>query len=305
MKRHQRRNLRFLCILVLLLLAHGTAHAQSGRILFAGRGETSWDIWSIKPDGSDLRQLTNDPGDERRPAMSPDGGELVFVNSRRNLAVLQAGRPPAKEIPLPDIGYYDQPSWLPDGSGLVFVRYQVVPADRSEILLMKRGEEDGWLPPSRLAEPPAMRLFPAVSPDGRQLAFTESFRNESGQLYEEIGLADMSGKVTRMLTDHKADSLRPAWSPDGRRLLFSSDREGNYDIWLLDTISGVSTRLTADPAYDGDPAWSPDGRAVVFVSGRSGERQLWIQEIDATEARQCTRLEGGVMDPTWIMEKNK
>ncbi len=52
------------------------------RIVFESNRAGSWDLWLIRPDGSDLRRLTDAPGDERFPAWGPSGGRIVFVSDQ-------------------------------------------------------------------------------------------------------------------------------------------------------------------------------------------------------------------------------
>jgi len=69
------------------------------------------------------------------------------------------------------------------------------------------------------------------------------------QIDAEYGLA------TR-LTQSPGTDLEPAWSPDGRWLAFSSARDGNLNLYLLEIDSGSLIRLTEDPAGDMEPDWS-------------------------------------------------
>lgn len=63
-------------------------------------------------------------------------------------------------------------------------------------------------------------------------------------------------QVTRV-TNHEATDLDPDWSPDGRRLLFYSDRDGNWEIYMINIDGTGLTRLTHDDAEDKWPAWRP------------------------------------------------
>ncbi|HYG81665.1 MAG TPA: protein kinase [Pyrinomonadaceae bacterium] len=62
----------------------------------------------------------------------------------------------------------------------------------------------------------------------------------------------------------------PAWSPDGRFIAYSSDRGGNFDIWVQPVGGGDPVQVTRSPAHDWQPDWSPDGNQVVFRSEREG-----------------------------------
>ena len=275
-------------------LMRAATASPGGKIVFAGYGEGSWDIWAVRPDGSGLHRLTSWPEDERRPALH--NGLLLYVNGGRRLELLDLRTGKRRPLLITEPGYQDQPAWLADGSFL-YVRYQVIPQDKSSIHLCRiTPDGKGWEPPRLLHPPGKDRLFPAPAPDGKHLAFTEAIRAPEG-LQEEIGIMRLDGSREELLTDFGRDSLRPSWSPDGGRILFCSNRRGNYDIWLLDLASRTSRRLTDHPAYDCDPAWSPDGRWFAFVSSRDGGRRLWTKPIDGGPARPLVDMPA--MDPVW------
>ena len=72
--------------------------------------------------------------------------------------------------------------------------------------------------------------------------------------------ADGSG-ITR-LTDNPEGDWSPSWSPDGRRIAFTSDRNGNRDIYVINADGSGLTRLTDHPGPDYSPSWSPAGPGV-------------------------------------------
>lgn len=268
-----------------------------GRIYFSMNHSGNWDLWSINPDGTDLKQLTRTAEDEHAPAVSPDGKEILFVDGRRALWIMNADGSDRREIPLPK-GIYAQPSWAPDGQEIAFVKYTVTPSDQSEIWVMKR-EEGRWLDPRRLSTYPPMRLYPFYSTDGSMLAFTEFRRDERRGPMEEIGLLHLRQKTFRLITRNMADSFRAVWSPRGEELAYTSNKSGNYDVWVISLKDGKEKQLTRDPGYDGEPTWSPDGHEIAFISTRSGGKELWVMSASGDLPRQLTKMGKPCKEPFW------
>ena len=94
---------------------------------------------------------------------------------------------------------------------------------------------------------------PAVSPDGRQLAFAQRI---PGTQNARIVAYDLSGQTTEVITDE--DDSEPAYSRDGRKLAFTSMRFGDPEVLVLELGgSAPARRLTTDPSIDSAPAFAP------------------------------------------------
>jgi TolB protein len=134
----------------------------------------------------------------------------------------------------------------------------------------------GVLAPLRLTDGRWNDASPALSPDGRTLAFA-SDRNA----YWDIYLLDLdSGQVNR-LTDTPAYDSSPRWSPDSLWIVFDSYIDGSLDIVIASTVNiGETIRLTDTAASDQHPSWSPNGRQIAFASDRSGDFEIWIANLD-------------------------
>jgi tricorn protease len=113
--------------------------------------------------------------------------------------------------------------------------------------------------PAAADDPDLWLRYPAISPDGRTVAF--SYR---GDLWR----VPSSGGQAVQLTVHQAHDFMPVWSPDGSKIAFASDRHGDYDIFVMPARGGAATRLTFHSADDYPASFTPDGANVLFSSGR-------------------------------------
>jgi dipeptidyl aminopeptidase/acylaminoacyl peptidase len=153
---------------------------------------------------------------------------------------------------------------------------------------------------------------PAISPDGRWVAYTIREANwDDNNYHTEIWLADAATGETRQLTNHaKKSSAAPAWSPDGTRLAFATDRDDKRQIYVIDPRGGEAKKITALEDGVGSFAWSPDGKSFAFVTPdaktdadkdrekKYGEfdvfgegyrmSHLWVYDIAAGKARRLT-----------------
>ncbi len=98
----------------------------------------------------------------------------------------------------------------------------------------------------------------------------------------DIWTADETGQNVRRLTVHKARDVYPRFSPDGKWIAFSSERNGNLDVFLMPSGGGTVKQLTAHSADDAVLNWTPDGRGILFSSNRGEDwaTQLYTVGID-------------------------
>jgi hypothetical protein len=129
---------------------------------------------------------------------------------------------------------------------------------------------------------------PAWLPDGRILY--------SGCWQDDCGILTMraDGTFPRQVVAGTTDT-NPEASPDGQKVAFMSQREGNWDIYVVDADGSGLQRLTWAPGNDGLPAWSPDGRHIAFVSDRDGRWSVWAIHPDGSELQRLFDV-GGPLD---------
>ena len=115
------------------------------------------------------------------------------------------------------------------------------------------------------ADRPLWLRHPAVSPDGKQIAFTYG-----GQLWR---VASTGGEAVA-LTSAEFIASNPVWSPDSRSIAFSANRHGNADVFIMPAKGGEIRRLTTHSQADTPQAFTPDGKSVLFTSMRLGDPKV-------------------------------
>lgn len=148
----------------------------------------------------------------------------------------------------------------------------------------------------RLTQNGVSDLYPALSPDGKRLAFVRG----SGLTRLHIAAPDATGAVPPDPTHGHDGTLEtaPAWSPDGTTLVFSSTAAGNPDIYIW---SGAKAALLeASTGGDFEPAISPDGKYVAFASNRTDDVELYLLDLRDRSLRRLTEREGSDGHPAWL-----
>ena len=100
--------------------------------------------------------------------------------------------------------------------------------------------------------------------------------------------------------------LKNALASNTGRIVFTSRRDGNNEIYVMDADGGNQENLTNHPAYDADPDWSPDGTKIAFVSDRNDDRtQIYVMDADGKNVIRLTDGRGWKGDPDWSPDGKK
>ena len=113
----------------------------------------------------------------------------------------------------------------------------------------------------------------------------------------DIWTADENGQNVQRLTVNKARDAYPRFSPDGKWIAFSSDRNGNLDVFIIPAGGGTAKQLTSHSADDTVLGWTPDGRGVLFSSQR-GEDFMGMLYVVSVDGGMPWRA-----GPTWVTRR--
>lgn len=83
------------------------------------------------------------------------------------------------------------------------------------------------------------------------------------------------------------------------KIAFASDRDGNFEIYVMDADGGGQTRLTENPGEDYQPAWSPEGTRLAFVSTRDGNAEIYVMNADGSGQTRLTNNTASDLSPKW------
>jgi len=149
-----------------------------------------------------------------------------------------------------------------------------------------------------LTNGPGVRVEGDWSPDGTRIAYTSGIDDPNNF---RIYTMNLDGSNERSLTGSvPGDSWAPDWSPDGTQVLFQTNRDGNFEIYVVRLSDLSQNNLTNHPANDSHPAWSPDGSKIAFASQRdTGKWQLYIMNADGSNPQRIHESTSNDMSPTW------
>jgi Tol biopolymer transport system component len=119
---------------------------------------------------------------------------------------------------------------------------------------------------SLLAPTSRQHKAPAISPDGKRIAF-ESDRSGS----KEVWVANLDGSDAVQLSDFHVQTGTPRWSPDGRKIVFDSRASGEAGLYLVDPSTALPRRIFTNGISACVPTWSADGKWIYFTTVSSPE----------------------------------
>lgn len=199
-----------------------------------------FDIYTSRPDGTDLQRLTRSPGYDAEATLSPDGSTIVFTSVRDgdlDIYTMNVDGTNVQRLTT-TVGYDGGPFFSADGSKIVYRSWHPETARERGGYLGLLGQ--GLVRPSRM----------------------------------EIWVMNADGSEQRQVTHLGGANFAPYFHPDGERIIFASNhqnpRSRNFDLYLVRLDGSGLTQVTTDGEFDAFPMFSPDGTKLVFAANRHG-----------------------------------
>jgi len=254
--------------------------ALAAAVIGAALVARSWLARPARPLLADatFTQLTDQPGVEASPAISPDGKQIVYasrVSGNWDLYLQRVDGKAAINLTQDSPADDTEPAFSADGDRIAFRSSR----DGGGIFVMGATGESV----RRIA---SAGYDPSWSPDGKFIAVADEPVDLPTIRWSNSGLwiRDVDTGQRRQLT--AGDGVQPKWSPHGSRIAYwMADAAGHRDIQTIAAGGGAPVAVTRDAALDWNPVWSPDGAYLFFSSNRGGALNLWRVAIDEASGR--------------------
>jgi TolB protein len=256
-------------------------------------------LFVVRADGSNRRQITHGDLSHVAPSWSPEGRRVAFAAARCGLVSLQVvardgGDPHTLSRHRTCIGDPGV-AWSPRGDAVAFLtRYE----DRSSTVRLDLVQADGGRARNLVTFTSGRDTDegPAWSPDAARIAYA----GEAGDGSLDVSVVELDGSTHRV-TSGPDDDIDPRWSPRGDRILFMREVGGSSFVLMTVRPDGRGASALPGRWEDADASWSPDG-TMVAVAGvpveSDGHYRLDVVDTTNGERRELAR-EPDAVHPAW------
>lgn len=199
----------------------------------------TFDIFVADTDGNQISQLTNEPGYDAEPTVSPEGDKIVFTSMRTGdleLFIMNIDGTNVKQLTF-ELGYDGGAFFSPDGTKLIFRSSR--PKTEGEI------KEYKDLLAQNLVMPTHMELY----------------------------ICNIDGKGLQKITNLGSANWAPFFHPNGEKIIFSTnhhkERHDGFNLFMINIDGTGLEQITYDAVFDAFPMFSPNGDKLIFSSNRN------------------------------------
>lgn len=301
------------------------------------------EIYVVKGDGTNPKNVSNNPGVDINPVWSYSGDSLLFSSHRDGQfdiyrVDVKDGRPGrTRRITR---GKADElwAAWSPDGSTIAYCDYS---AGYPQVYF---SDAEGNNPELFYEE---KACYPSFSADGKSLALSsmgdilvfklKNRKSENiteglieGNMVEDtfpvwaprgnrIAFAGMfeansselytisaAGKKVRRITDDLFENFYPRWSPGGKGIVYAAYVSGREpEIFVSETEAPVKTRLTENHVIEMSPSYSPDGSSILYIRREGVEDALYVMNSDGSDQRPFMKDKLPTVADIWEKKKKE
>ena len=140
---------------------------------------------------------------------------------------------------------------------------------------------------------------PRFSLDGKRVAFSRIQPDGSSDIYTLVVDTGNGPSAAKALTNDSSDETSFEWAPDGRNIVFVTEKDGNSEIYAVDTEKKVSRRLTQNRIEDTDPKWSSDGSQILFRSNTDGQYDLFAMDFKSGSQQRILSATNSIVTADW------
>jgi len=232
-----------------------------GRLVYSLNTIGNVDLWVMRPDGQEQRQLTLNSATNDAPTVTPDGRYIVFISNRAGaFQVWRMQMDGSDPVPLTNGGGKNFPSLSPDGK---WVLYNTTDDWQLWRVSIAGGEA------TRLSD--SYALFPSISPDGKMIACLG--RSDSQAVLRILPFAGGPPLKTFALAAANFSGNRIQWTRDGKALIYGTELDGVTSLFRQPLSGGAPTVVTKFEDELADFSYSPDGQSLAVARGG------WQQDI--------------------------
>jgi eukaryotic-like serine/threonine-protein kinase len=236
-----------------------------------------YEIWTMKPDGSEQRKLIEEQKKIDSPQWSPTGDTIYYLRSKGETTDLVklsiSSQSTESSVLISGLEIGDNFTLSADGSQLAYTRKQIF----SNLWL---AELSAPVATSKVKEKPLTwgtmsNDEPSISPDGHWVAFSGG----SGAKTNIYKMAVDGGQPVQLTFFDAAMSSSPAWSLGGRRIAFICDQGGTPKVWVVDADGGTASPLdkTNASATNKRLTWFPNPEIIYQQPGMHNLRRLHLE----------------------------
>lgn len=271
-----------LAVLASLAPERGVAAGARSRIAYAETGRSARGIYTVRPDGTGVRRLTNGP--DRNPTWSPDGTKIAFVrfdggrDYSHSLMVMNANGTGERKVTTVATWRVHDFDWSPDSTRIAYGDH--VHDDEDDLFVVDVTTRER----ERLVNIAEAEWNPRWSPAGDEILFVAPYATDEPtrtDVYKIAAPAEEEGPVATPspspspIAQSTGDDHSAEWSPDGTQVAFASSRdhqveehvaEQSNDVYVANADGSDPRRLSESPHMETPIAWKPDGNVLAYVA---------------------------------------